>query len=486
MEVMGASATLADNNTRKTARRHFAFCQSLLALCLLAMSLLSATASAQYTPPSNFCLSSSGTADGCKPSRIQAEALMRTGFEYGSYLELKSVVPITNDPTGSAFYNYDVLRRHQPVTRYPATYFFSNVTLNCSSPGDPWKPQACQTEADAAQKRAQQIAAANSCTLTSYNLQGAYTDPYQSIGSGAGSGAKTQGFINNGSRKLNVIMQCGSEQRTSADNLIKQQSFTCPAGLEAIGTPSPDSTIVLWDLCKKGTLDRPYFTGPIQQVCTTRGTPHPCYPATGDKAREETDFTFAGRPFVRYYHSLGGYRGSSSLGSAWAHSYTERIDRIGDKPYRFSPQGHFEYFIPIGSSTTHFRAQNSTDRILDTFSSGEVRYRLTNSSGEVREFNDTGRLLRIRDPNNPDSDVELVYDGTTGLLSRVVNVYGRALTFGYTTNGRLGSITQPNGSKVSYEYDLDANLTAADYGNGQRKLYHYHKMGWRTPPSTIC
>ncbi len=406
---------------------------------------------------------------------------MRTALEYGPYLELRSVVPITNDSTGRAFYNYDVPRRHQPVTKYPVGYFFSNATLNCSSPGDPWQPQACQTETDAAQKRAQQIAAANSCTLTSYNLQGAYTDPYARIGGGTTAATFKQGYINNGSRKLNVIMQCGSEQRTSADNLIKQQSFTCPAGFEVTKTTTPDSSIVPWDLCKVSALTDPYFTGPLQQVCTTRGTPRPCYPATGDKAREETDFTFAGRPFVRYYHSLGQYRGHSSLGSAWAHTYTERMGGYGDKPYRFSSQGHFEYFSPVGGSNTRYRAQNSSDRILDTIASGDVRYRLTDTNGEIREFNDTGRLLRIRDPDNPDSDVELVYDSTTGLLSKIVDVYGRALTFGYTSNGRLSNIALPNGSNVSYEYDLDANLTAADYGNGQRKVYHYHENGLADP-----
>ncbi len=141
-------------------------------------------------------------------------------------------------------------------------------------------------------------------------------------------------------------------------------------------------------------------------------------------------------------------------------------------PYRFSPQGEYEGFVSIG--TNRYRAQNSEARILDVLTSGEVRFRLTDAGGEVREFDVNGRLMHIRDPNAPDSDVEFEYD-SAGQLLRVVDVFGRALTFAYSPSKLLASITLPNGSKVSYTYDTDSNLTVVDYGSAQRKVYHYHE-----------
>ncbi|MFN3988616.1 MAG: hypothetical protein ACK4KV_24345, partial [Rhodocyclaceae bacterium] len=45
---------------------------------------------------------------------------------------------------------------------------------------------------------------------------------------------------------------------------------------------------------------------------------NPCHPGTGDKSRAEPDFMFAGRPFVRHYHSLRqGRLAGEPLGQGW-------------------------------------------------------------------------------------------------------------------------------------------------------------------------
>ncbi len=63
--------------------------------------------------------------------------------------------------------------------------------------------------------------------------------------------------------------------------------------------------------------------------------------------------------------------------------------------------------------------------------------------------------MRIRNPNAPDSDVELVYDTARSALETVVDAFGRALTFAYYASGLLTSIALPDGSMVSYTYDAD-------------------------------
>lgn len=433
-------------------------CQCFLMACLFGLLAIS-TASAQYTPPANFCKSSG--AGGCFPSKAEAEVKLREDFAFGARIEMYSASP---NFSGEMWYHYDVVRRHEPEKSYTTGYYMTNTTPPCKLANDPQRPAACESEAEAAKNRAEQIRTNSypSCTLVSYSLRGDYTEPYSAIRN-VGNGS---GNIYYGAKFLDVVIQCGNEQVTPGDIIHKATSFDCPAGL----TPatSSSSPAVLPALCTASANE--YITGPAPTQFGNCSTEHPCHPSTGDKSRNETDFVFAGRPFVRYYHSLDQYRGATSLGAAWAHSFTERIDDSG--PYRFSPQGEYEGFVSIG--TNRYRAQNSEARILDVLASGDVKFRLTDADGEIREFGTNGRLMRIHDPNAPDSDVELEYD-SAGRLLRVVDVFGRTLTFVYSPTGFLTSITLPDGSKVSYTYDTAGNLTVVDYGNSQRKIYHYHE-----------
>lgn len=461
MKIELLSATIEDNNSRGVARRHLACYQSVLVLFLLVMSLFAATASAQSTPPSNFCKSSGG--GGCFPSKAEAEVKLREDFAFGARMEMFA---ISRPDSSQTWYHYGVPRRHEPVKSYTTGYYMTNTTPPCKLANDPQRPAACESEAEAAKNRAEQIRTNSypSCTLVSYSLRGNYTEPYSAIRPAGGSGN-----IYYGAKFLDVVVKCGTAEITAGDTIHKATSFDCPAGFTPVTSSS--SPAVLPAVCGAPSTSA-RITGPAPTQYGSCATPHPCHPSTGDKSRNEVDFTFAGRPFVRYYHSLNQYRGNTTLGAAWAHSYTESIDDSLSTPYRFSPQGEYEGFVSIG--TNRYRAQNSEARILDVLTSGDVRFRLTDDSGEIREFDTNGRLMRIRNPNAPDSDVELDYD-TDGRLSTVVDVFGRALTFTYNASKLLTNITLPNGSKVSYTYDTDSNLTIADYGSGHRKVYHYHE-----------
>lgn len=475
MKAMGTSATLADSKSRKTAQRHLAYYQSLLTLCLLAMSLLSAAASAQYIPTNEFCVN--GSSSRCYASLPLAELSMRGDFVTGPYLEQTSR-SVTDSTATKMRFNYRVARRQEPVKFYTPSFYFTTTTPPCASANDPQVPAACISESEAAKNRADKLVANHTgCTLSSYVLEGAWKTPFHSTRVGTNGVGQQSGNIYYGARKLTVTMACGTGQTIDSDTLHQQKSFDCPAGLTPVlGFASDASPPQLNAICKAGN-ESAYITGPTQQVgsfCTK----HPCHPSTGDKSRAETDFTFAGRPFVRYYHSLGQYRGSLAMGAGWSHSFTEMIDNGGYATLRFSPQGEYEGFTQLPNSTKRYRAQNTPDRILETVSSNDVGFRLTDATGEIREFSPSssgGKLLRIRDPNNPDNDVELDYDDATGRLSKIVDVYGRALIFAYNPKGLLASITLPNGSTVSYEYDTNLNLTYVDYGNGQRKRYYYNE-----------
>jgi RHS repeat-associated protein len=222
-------------------------------------------------------------------------------------------------------------------------------------------------------------------------------------------------------------------------------------------------------------------------VNSCKDNQNPCHPSTGDKSRAETDFDFAGRPFTRYYHSRSEFR-MDGAAIGWSHTYSERMQNDANgNPYLLSAQGYYEGFKRIGTTGRHYRALNSPDRFVDTFDTGTVRFRLRDGSGEVREYGTVGLLLNIRNPDNPSNDVEIVYGfdllyNDVPRLIGVVDKNGRMLAFDYDySKSLITRIIRPDGSVVNYEYDIDSNLTAVDFGNGQRKLYHYHETGLADP-----
>lgn len=108
----------------------------------------------------------------------------------------------------------------------------------------------------------------------------------------------------------------------------------------------------------------------------------------------------------------------------------------------------------------------------------EAQYRLFEASGEIRDFNRDGALLSVRNPATPSNDVTLSY--IEEQLTSATEASGRKIQFNYALD-RLRSITLPDGSLISYDYDRDSNLTAADYGDGSVKRYHYHEQGLADP-----
>lgn len=211
------------------------------------------------------------------------------------------------------------------------------------------------------------------------------------------------------------------------------------------------------------------------------------YPATGDKARAEPDFAFAGRTFTRHYHSLHQLTTNPGLAVGWSHTFGDRIEGIaGISPAVLVDEtGTYETFVLIG--TQRYRGENSTDKVLESFASGTVRWRLRLAGGEIREFDKDGFLLKIANPADPrveatvtylrDPDVSYPNGKPNSRVSTVTDGQGRVLRFEYSPAGLLWRIEQPNGATVDYGYDADSNLTTVDYGNGQIKQYHYAEAG---------
>ena len=209
----------------------------------------------------------------------------------------------------------------------------------------------------------------------------------------------------------------------------RHKTFLCQSGFvsELMG-PALDG-----NYCAPSDKRYVSLLSPVTQSCSavpgdgSGPSPQGCNPATGDKLEAESDFEFAGRPFTRYYHSTRQFRTNPQFAEAWTHSYTDRLSGSPGASYvsMVGENGYFELFK--AASTNRFRAGPSGARRLDylTQPAGTVRWRLREPSGELREFDGTGKLVAIRDPARPVNDVTITYTGSDPQGSAVATVTDR-------------------------------------------------------------
>lgn len=258
-------------------------------------------------------------------------------------------------------------------------------------------------------------------------------------------------------------------------DIPKIETFVCPLLYKPVETVEIFEPTTEAFVCRAETETDYIITGPFEQVDSECANANPCHPSTGDKSRAETDFSFAGRPFTRAYHSLRQLRGSVGFAEGWTHPYTDKVIRYpSDAVLRvMDDQGTYETFT--STNGTHYFGKNSVNRRLDVVNVGGIGYRLRSPDGEIKEFDGDGQLIAVRDTRAPQNDVMITRFGST--IFALTDARGRMALFSYRGDGLLSGIQLPDQSTVQYHYDGDGNLTSVDYGNGQIKQYHYHEAG---------
>lgn len=163
------------------------------------------------------------------------------------------------------------------------------------------------------------------CALSDAGFEGSHGSPYVRVHRVGTGRTGYISYVNNGSeREYTYNVSCpdfsqGGSSRVDKVGSRKFQSFICPAGFRSkhVSNPTyvPGGEGLEWPLlCEApGAVQTIYVHKPTQTRSTAANC-NPCFPATGDKARFETDFRFAGRDFVRSYHSLGQVQVSLEMG----------------------------------------------------------------------------------------------------------------------------------------------------------------------------
>ncbi|MBL8300963.1 MAG: RHS repeat protein, partial [Rhodanobacteraceae bacterium] len=451
---------------------------------------------AQTSPvlPNDFCFSYQNLWQ-CYPSMPQAMAGMKAALP-ASYRNV--IFPKTPYPTGQIAWDTGLeewrvdfyVPDQPPEHTFPRGYYqgWRGAPDVCPSAGDPLYPHLCKTEDGATEALyGYMVNTYPQCTHVRLNYANSWASPFARIS--AYNWTSRYGVISYtnpnlppaGNRKYEYTVQCPGWNPpgpvTREINLSSQQTFLCPEDfkpVEGYGAAQYSNggalPIISRALCRAGTM--PYIVYKERQTasCPAGNSPGPCHPATGDKSRNEVDFAFAGVAFTRYYHSLHQTGTIPAFAPGWTHTFSDRVLDGGSTNMRIiRSDGNVEYFLPLGNN--EYKSSQTTRKKLVKLSDG---YRIYDETGKVLFFNTAGRLVRQERSLSGLLAIDFSYDGDK--LVRAQDQSGRTLHFVYT-DGRLSSITLPDGRVVEYHYDASTNFERATYPDGSSKRYHYNEAG---------
>ncbi|UYC10504.1 RHS repeat-associated core domain-containing protein [Xanthomonas sp. CFBP 8445] len=243
-----------------------------------------------------------------------------------------------------------------------------------------------------------------------------------------------------------------------------------------MGTYDKPDAIARWSkklYCQPKNDDRwAVIAAHLMQVSSCAANANPCYPSTGDKARFESDFTFAGRSFTRSYHSLRQLS-APNMARGWSHTFQESISTSGSDKVRYvNEKGYIELYSFQSSSSATAAGAISGRVIQRDPNNSSAGWKVFDEYGDVHEFDYRGRLVAIKSGSDRRGSVRLTYDGTTTKLLSVADNAGRELLFDYSAE-LLSHIYLPDGNSVDYTY-ANGDLTSATVAGASRN-YSYQE-----------
>lgn len=446
-----------------------------------------ALAQAQPVNETDYCYGSL-----CYATLHEAEAAMRNANPtYGEFLRPRNPFAI---PKPGAL--HDVSLVYYVPDQSPANLnngvFAPDFTSNpapqfCAAAPDPIFNTWCQNEGELIQGiiASYQTVHGPSATVVADEPTGSYFEEFSIVSPAGGlKGHLSLTHENNMAlqRMLTgrIYNSQGAPRGGFQHRLFQHRSFECPVGFAAKNGQNPKynpatNNPVYWDkLCYSAF--ETAIVAKLRAQCSDNDGKNPCYPATGDKARFETDFQFAGRPFVRSYHSLRQAGQRPELAPGWVHTYSDRV--IGapssSRLTHVSDNGYLGVFNRV-RKTARYVSPEDAKRVIDVVvESGKNVFRLGDEGDLVRYYNDAGRLLRVESLTSY-SKISFVYEGER--LVSANDHTGLKLVFEYA-DSQLESLLLPDGNRVYYSYDSNRNLESVQYADGTQRTYHYNEAGF--------
>ncbi|MBU7005610.1 DNRLRE domain-containing protein [Phosphitispora fastidiosa] len=192
--------------------------------------------------------------------------------------------------------------------------------------------------------------------------------------------------------------------------------------------------------------------------------------ATGNFFVIDTDLSFdaLGLPveFTRFFNAREPeiYRGP--MGQNWYMGYDKMLVKYEDGSILATGGDGGGYFFRKSGS----RYVSDDDVTEQLVKNGDGTYSVITKYDTVYHFNDDGMLDRVTDRNG--NAVTMTYDGE-GLLRQVTDAAGRTCTLYYDEMGRVIIIQDPEGRQVDYDYDNWGRLLQVIDPNGGAVKYEY-------------
>ncbi|CAK0780119.1 hypothetical protein CCP4SC76_7230003 [Gammaproteobacteria bacterium] len=199
---------------------------------------------------------------------------------------------------------------------------------------------------------------------------------------------------------------------------------------------------------------------------------NPINAATGNKLQPESDFTAASQTQIglrRYYNSQDTT--ASGFGKNWHSTWhrgliikdsnTVSVTRADERKDKFTLNG-----------STWTAAADVTSTLGGSAQSGWI---LRTANDTQEGYSSDGRLMSLT--NREGLVTTLAYDGNKRLTS-VTGPFGHALKFENTASGNVSKMTTPDGQAYSYAYDTNNNLTSVTYPDATSRKYAYENASF--------
>ena len=178
---------------------------------------------------------------------------------------------------------------------------------------------------------------------------------------------------------------------------------------------------------------------------------------TGNFTPSFTDLSVAGlgvtTDFQRTYNSqfpLSGPFGSfGSFGPGWAFSYGMSVTSVSGAVYVTYGSGRVQRFV-LNANGSYTPPPGNYDTLTGTAEGFTLKRR----DQVAYDFNQSGELTSITDPNG--NTTTLKY--TAGELTGITDAAGRGYALYHNHNGEIIRITGPDGVAMEYGYDAGGNL----------------------------
>lgn len=196
---------------------------------------------------------------------------------------------------------------------------------------------------------------------------------------------------------------------------------------------------------------------------------------------QDLDFFYGGRGpsvYLRRTYNADDPR-DGPFGRSWTFNYNVTLAENPDHTVDVRREsGKIDHFV-LGSNGKY----TGPEGVYDTLSkNGDGSYSLELKRGKLtQQFSSRGILSRITDRNG--NAVTLGYD-SSGRLTSVTDSAGRSTGFTYGSNNKITAAVDPAGRRATYEYDGKGNLIRSVDMAGAASSYAYDSASYLTAVTT--